>query len=146
MRRISLLFLIFCIWPGLAAAGSLESLRNQAESDPAALVQLQHLAQQADAKAAFYLGTLYSPVITRQEDTVSKNWPETLHWYRKAAHFGLARADFDLGLAYEEGLGVSKNPQQAQVYFERMAAIARAETTLPSAAHAPVSKVQARAD
>ncbi|MDR7927027.1 sel1 repeat family protein [Acidithiobacillus thiooxidans] len=134
MKQVTLIILMLLIWPLAAAAHDLESLRNQAESDPAALSQLQKLARGHDAKAAFYLGTLYSPLITRKEVTVHKGWPETLHWYRKAAGLGLARADFDLGLAYEEGLGVRKNPQQAKTYFARMAHIARLETALPAAA------------
>ncbi|MBU2738672.1 SEL1-like repeat protein [Acidithiobacillus concretivorus] len=139
MKKSTLMVLILLICPLAAAAQDLESLRNQAESDPAALAQLQALARGHDAKAAFYLGTLYSPLITRKEVTVHKGWPETLHWYRKAAGLGLARADFDLGLAYEEGLGVGKNPQQAKTYFTRMAHIAQLETALPASAQLPAN-------
>lgn len=146
MKRNILFFLFLGVCPVLAVAQNLESLRNQAESNPAALTQLRSLAHETDAKAAFYLGTLYSPLITRKENTVSKSWPETLHWYRKAAHLGLARADFGLGLAYEEGLGVPKNPHRARAYFERMAAIAQAETAVPSAVQSAVPRERARTD
>ncbi|MFA7496424.1 MAG: sel1 repeat family protein [Acidithiobacillus sp.] len=132
MMRKTLFALILSFWSVMAMAQDLESLRDQAEQDPTALAQLQQLAQGPDAKAAFYMGTLYSPRITRQETTVKKNWSETLYWYRKASRLGLARADFDLGLAYEKGLGVKKDPRRAQDYFERMAAIARAETAVPA--------------
>ncbi len=124
------------LWPFVATAQDLESLRNQAEQDPAALVRLRQAAASQNAKAAFYLGTLYSPLITRRENTVVKGWPETLRWYRRAARLGCARADFDLGLAYEKGLGVAKDPQRAAMYFSRMAAIARMETALSSSASA----------
>ncbi|OCX69685.1 hypothetical protein A6M27_07835 [Acidithiobacillus thiooxidans] len=139
MKKSTLMGLMLLIWPLAAAAQDLESLRNQAESDPAALAQLHALARGHNAKAAFYLGTLYSPLITRKEVTVHKGWPETLYWYRKAAGLGLARADFDLGLAYEKGLGVRKNPQQAKAYFARMAHIAQLETALPAAAQLPAN-------
>lgn len=135
-----LLFLLLAALPVLAAAEDMESLRDQAETDPVALHHLQNLARGNNAEAAFYLGTLYAPRITRKEVTVSKNWSEALHWYRKAAHLGLARADFDLGLAYEKGLGVPKDPQRAQVYFDRMAHIAEVETALPNGKEATSSK------
>ncbi|HUX19046.1 MAG TPA: sel1 repeat family protein [Acidithiobacillus sp.] len=134
------LSLIAGLLPLAAMAQDLESLRNQAEQNPAALARLRQAASAPDAKAAFYLGTLYSPLITRQESTVVKGWPETMHWYRQAARLGCARADFDLGLVYDEGLGVAKNPQRATVYFSRMAAIARIETALPPSASSAVGR------
>ena len=134
MLRCVILMLVGGLWPFAALAQDLESLRNRAEQDPAALARLQQAASARDAKAAFYLGTLYSPLITRQENTVVKGWPETLHWYRQAARLGCARADFDLGLVYEKGLGVAKNTQRAAMYFSQMATIARMETALPSSA------------
>lgn len=140
MLRCVILLLVVGLWPLAALAQDLESLRNQAEQDPAALARLQQAASARDAKAAFYLGTLYSPLITRQESTVVKGWPETLHWYRQAARLGCARADFDLGLVYEEGLGVAKNTQRARKYFSRMAAIARTETASPSSASSAVGQ------
>ena len=140
MLRCVIFMLIGGLWPFAALAQDLESLRNRAEQDPAALARLQQAASARDAKAAFYLGTLYSPLITRQEHTVVKGWPQTLHWYRQAARLGCARADFDLGLLYEEGLGVAKNPQRAAVYFSRMADIARIETALPPSSSSAVGR------
>lgn len=134
------LSLITGLLPLAAMAQDLESLRNQAEQNPAALARLRQAASARDAKAAFYLGTLYSPLITRQENTVVKSWPQTLHWYRQAARLGCARADFDLGLVYEKGLGVAKNTQRARKYFSRMATIARTETASPSSASSAVGR------
>ncbi|WCE93279.1 SEL1-like repeat protein [Acidithiobacillus ferriphilus] len=140
MLRCVIFMLIGGLWPLAVLAQDLESLRNRAEQDPAALARLQRAASARDAKAAFYLGTLYSPLITRQEHTVVKGWPQTLHWYRQAARLGCARADFDLGLVYEKGLGVAKNTQRAAVYFSRMAAIARIKTAPPSSASSAVGQ------
>ena len=128
------LSLIAGLLPLAAMAQDLESLRNQAEQNPAALARLRQAAVSQNADAAFYLGTLYSPLITRQESTVVKGWPEALRWYRRAARLGSARADFDMGLAYEKGLGVPENPQRAAAYFSRMATVARIETALPPSA------------
>jgi len=140
------LSLIAGLLPLAAMAQDLESLRNQAEQNPVALARLRQAASAPDAKAAFYLGTLYSPLITRQESTVVKGWPETMHWYRRAARLGSARADFDMGLAYEKGLGVPENPQRAAAYFSRMAAIARTETAAPSPAGAAADQAGSHAN
>ena len=134
------------LWPLAVQAQGLESLRNQAEQDPTALARLQRAAGSQNAEAAFYLGTLYSPLITRQESTVVKGWPEALHWYRRAARLGSARADFDMGLAYEKGLGVPENPQRAAAYFSRMAAISRTETAAPSPAGSTADQTGSHAD
>ena len=139
------LSLIAGLLPLAAMAQDLESLRNQAEQNPAALARLRQAAVSQNADAAFYLGTLYSPLITRQESTVVKGWPEALRWYRRAARLGSARADFDMGLAYEKGLGVPENSQRAATYFSRMAAIARTETAAPSPAGAAADQAGSHA-
>ncbi len=43
-----------------------------------------------------------------------------MKWYRKAADQGYANAQGNVGLLYENGLGVPKNPIEAQKWF-RMA-------------------------
>ncbi|WP_248886316.1 sel1 repeat family protein [Acidithiobacillus acidisediminis] len=109
-----------------------EALRNRAEQDPQALAQLQHAAQHGHGEAAFYLGTLYAPPICKQERTVAKSWDDALHWYRIAADLGEAKADFDLGLAYEKGLGVAKDPELARYYYRRMMTQAAREVGAPA--------------
>lgn len=116
-----------------ALAQDWESLRNQAEQDPQALAQLQHAAQHGHGEAAFYLGTLYAPPICKQERTVRKSWNRALHWYRVAADWGEGKADFDLGLAYEKGLGVAEDPTLARYYYRRMMTQAAREVGVPAA-------------
>ncbi|MEY2343128.1 tetratricopeptide repeat protein [Acidithiobacillus sp. IBUN Pt1247-S3] len=116
-----------------ACAQDWEALRNRAEQDPQALAQLQQAAQDGHGEAAFYLGTLYAPPICKQERTVPKSWSQALHWYRVASDLGEGKADFDLGLAYEKGLGVAKDPTLARYYYRRMMTQAAREVGVPAA-------------
>ena len=43
-------------------------------------------------------------------------------WYRKAAQLGHPEAQYNLGIAYIEGIGVSYDPKRAAEYFETAAA------------------------
>ncbi len=128
------LFCLVAIMPA-GASSRWETLRNRAEKNVSALNQLQKAALEGQGKAPFYLGTLYAPPITRTEITVRKNWKKALHWYRMASKQNSARADFDLGMAYEEGLGVARNLALSRYYFHRMRGIAerRATAGLPVA-------------
>ncbi len=127
---------LFCLVAAIPAAASTEweNLRNRAEKNPGALKLLQKAARDGQGKASFYLGTLYAPPITRTETTVKKSWKEALYWYRMASEQNCARADFDLGMAYEEGLGAVRNPVLSRYYFHRMMALAerRATAGLPA--------------
>ncbi|WP_308387869.1 sel1 repeat family protein [Acidithiobacillus sp. AMEEHan] len=115
-----------------AFAQDWEALRNQAEQDPQALARLQQAAGSGHAEAAFFLGTLYAPPICKAERTVPKSWEQALHWYRIASDLGVAKADFDLGLAYEKGLGVRKNPALARYYYRRLMTQAAREVGVPA--------------
>ncbi len=127
-----LLLVALLALPGWAGAAGLEALRNAAEQSPQALARLRNLAEQGNARAELYLGTLYAPPIVKKERTVGKDAATALAWYRRAAQGGCARADFDLGLAYEEGMSVPRNPAKARHYFGRMAALARQEAVAGS--------------
>ena len=129
LRALALVAAFFAL---PAFAQDWEALRNQAEQDPQALAQLQQAARNGHAEAAFFLGTLYAPPICKQERTVPKSWDQALHWYRIASDLGVAKADFDLGLAYEKGLGVSKNPVLARYYYRRLMTQAAREVGVPA--------------
>ncbi|WP_437556687.1 tetratricopeptide repeat protein [Acidithiobacillus sulfuriphilus] len=127
-----LLLVPLLVLPGWAGAAGLEALRNAAEQSPQALARLRNLAERGNARAELYLGTLYAPPIVKKERTVGKDAATALAWYHRAAQGGCARADFDLGLAYEEGMGVPRSPAMARHYFGRMAALARQEAVAGS--------------
>ncbi|MEL5848441.1 MAG: sel1 repeat family protein [Candidatus Igneacidithiobacillus chanchocoensis] len=133
MRRAAGIITLVALASSLSAwANDWEALRNRAEQDPQALLQLQAAAQNGHPEAAFYLGTLYAPPICKQETTVGKDWGQALHWYRVASDLGEGRADFDLGLAYEKGLGVAKDPALARYYYRRMMTQAAREIGVPA--------------
>ena len=48
--------------------------------------------------------------------------PEAVKWYRQAAAQGNARAQFNLGVLYVEGLGVAQNYAEAAKWFRLAAA------------------------
>ena len=50
-----------------------------------------------------------------------------MEWYRKAAAQGSAAAAFNLGFAYQNGLGVNANVKQAAIWYERAARAGSAE-------------------
>ena len=133
MKRLAAIVGLIALALSLSAwAENWEALRNRAEQDPQALQELQAAAQGGHPEAAFYLGTLYAPPICKQETTVTKNWSAALHWYRVASDLGEGRADFDLGLAYEKGLGVAKDPAMARYYYRRMMTQAAREIGVPA--------------
>lgn len=51
----------------------------------------------------------------------NRDYPEAVKWYRKAAEQGNARAQLDLGFAYENGLGVERNYVEAVRWFRKAA-------------------------
>ena len=44
---------------------------------------------------------------------LDENDKKAVHWYRKAAEQGYAEAQFNLGLAYDNGEGVEQNFEEA---------------------------------
>lgn len=51
----------------------------------------------------------------------NRNYSEAVRWYRKAAEQGHARAQLDLGFAYENGMGVEKYLVEAAMWFRKAA-------------------------
>ena len=68
--------------------------------------------EEGDAKAQFYLGTLYY-----DGRGVPQVWSEAAKWYLEAAEQGEAVAQFNLGNMYVAGKDVPKNFVQAHMWF-----------------------------
>jgi TPR repeat protein len=51
----------------------------------------------------------------------NRNFSEAVSWYRKAADGGNAAAQYNLGVMYANGRGVSKNDAQAVAWFRKAA-------------------------
>ena len=81
---------------------ALATLRDQARIDPEALQLLRKRADEGQAIAQFYMGTLFDPMIDRQHASPERT-SEAIAWYRKAADQRILPAAGNLGglLAYD---------------------------------------------
>ena len=71
-------------------------------------------AQEGDAKAQYYVGTIYEKGPKGKPD-----YALAAVWYQKAAEQGHKQAAMNLGRLYEKGLGVPKNPSTAFTWYSR---------------------------
>ena len=67
---------------------------------------LEKLAATGDAGAEFQLGILYAA-----GQGVPFDIDRALQWYRKAAEKGYGEAEYNLAVAYHNGLGVTKDDE-----------------------------------
>jgi uncharacterized protein len=108
--------------PKMAGSSELDSLAHRlsmpANDDDrrSALAALQQLANAGDAEAAFRLGR-YFHIAGGHRD-----YGQALFYYNKAIEKGHAWALSNVGLLYEEGLGVHVDQAKARAYFELAAA------------------------
>ena len=70
---------------------------------------------------------------------LAKNYSEAVKWYRKAAERGIADAAYELGVMYENGIGVQKNLAEAIDWYRNAAASGHEE------ARAKLKKMEAYA-
>jgi len=73
-------------------------------------------------------------VLPRSGSAVPVSDEEATKWMRRAAELGVAQAQYDLGQAYEEGLGVTRNLELAAKWYESAAL----------RSHAPAAEALAR--
>lgn len=109
----------FC---GLIAGAGVASLHAQSAPGGAprpdyATLPVETLRASAiagDPHAEFYYGARLAS---------DKNTPmlEAVRWFRKSAEHGYALAQFSLGVIYEAGEGVQKNPEEAARWYEAAA-------------------------
>jgi uncharacterized protein len=106
-----------------------------AKSEMEAAKYLEMAALQGLPEAQFILGNLLSPAsfednprvtlgyttIEQDPTNVQKNAQDSVRWYMLAAEQGVAEAQFNLALAYADGIGVPKNSGNALKYY-RLAA------------------------
>jgi len=77
-----------------------------------ALREWRPLAEQRDAEAQDFLGTLYF-----EGRGVSQDYVKARQWWEKAAAQGSASAQNDLGLLYANGLGGPQDLVQAHMWY-----------------------------
>ncbi len=86
----------------------------------------RQLATEGDLESMFALGAL----LYQGPGDYPVNYIESSEWYRKAADLGHADAQYNLGNAYQKGLGVWQDDRQAALWWRKAA-----EMGLPKAAY-----------
>jgi hypothetical protein len=77
-------------------------------------------AELSSAGCAGWPGTCYQIGLAYENsEYASRNFLHAAEWYRKAAEHGLWAADCALGVLYDLGLGVPKNPEQAEFWYQK---------------------------
>ena len=80
--------------------------------DSMSMDQLIESAQTNNLDAQFLLGSRYY---------TKKDFPEALIWYKRAANGGHARAQLNLGYAFQIGEGVEIDIENSRSWYERAA-------------------------
>ena len=83
-------------------------MRDNAGDYATALREWRGLAEQGDAWAQSFLGSMYYEGIG-----VTQDYAEAVRWFRLAAEQGNALGQHDLGMAYLKGQGVSQDFEEA---------------------------------
>jgi len=113
--RLSIFILIGFLL-GLAApawAGYQEGIDAYKRGDyDTAMTEWRSLAEQGDAEAQWFLGSMYY-----QGEGVPQDDQEAVRWYRQAADQGDAYAQNTLGYMYHDGKGVQKDSIQAYMWW-----------------------------
>ena len=100
------------------------------QSDELSRKWLQRAAEQGSLRAQNYLAWLYSIRLGNDE--------QSFYWFFQAADQGDADAQFNVGVAYEEGVGVTQDSALAQAWYLKAAsqdhegAILRLDRMIPS--------------
>jgi TPR repeat protein len=132
-------------WKPLAEQGNAEAQNNLgamyfkgwgvSQDDREAVRWFRLSAEQGNVEAQFNLGVMYDSRLTfytfghsaflgdvvRTRTSVTKDDKEAVHWYRLAADQGYSKAQFNLGMMYEYGLGVATDVKEA-IRWDRLAA------------------------
>jgi hypothetical protein len=104
-----LLLLLVAITDATFAGPFEDGFRAFARQDYAAAMRIfQPLAEEGDARAAFYLGYMYDQGLGAEESS-----GQAAIWFRKAAEQGDALSQATLGYMYSAGDGVAQNYAEA---------------------------------
>ena len=114
------LVLVVCSWLLLASsayAGFDEGVAALKRADfAAALAELRPAAEQGNALAQVYVGSLYE-----NGRGIDKDLAQAAAWYRKAADQNLAAGQYSLGMLYVRGAGVPQDNAIAAEWFRKAA-------------------------
>lgn len=119
MRTLALI--VACVLSALVAlpawAGVAEGIAAFKAGDfKTALAELKPAAKDGDARAAFYLGSIYYRGLG-----VDRDLSRAFHWVKRAAMAGHAKAQVAVGYSYSNGLGVERNESLAIKWYRKAA-------------------------
>ncbi len=117
MKRLMLIsLLVACCGTVLAATPGMKRFSTHMYFTEHA--QLRHQAEQGDAQSQFDLAWLYYiPDEELRLNGVPHSYNMAARWYRKAAEQGHTLAQFNMGVMYLKGQGVSRNGTDAYTWF-----------------------------
>jgi S1-C subfamily serine protease len=105
---------IFILMLGVAAAQqSLNNLTDTASiASDAEIKQIRLIAEKGDSAAQLVLGNF---------EYLTTNYTDAVKWYQKSAEQGVAGAQAQLGICYQNGFGVPKDNEQCVKWYRRAA-------------------------
>jgi len=93
---------------------------------------LTRKAEAGDVRAEEALAGLYRFAAGRGSSTTKPDFAAAMYWYKRASDHGVARASYQLGTMYHEGIGGPVNDDAAQALFTQAADSGYVPAMLPS--------------
>ena len=90
---------------------------QQSDADRQALAQLRAEAEKGGAQSQFQMGLAFF----LGQFGLATNPVEAVKWLRKAAEQNYAKAQYNLGVCYHDGLGLTTNYVEAVAWFRKAA-------------------------
>src|SRR5438093_1807535 len=95
----------------------IQSVAQQDDADRKLFEQFKAEAEKGDVQFQFKLGAIFSV----GQLGVAKDKAEAVKWFREAAKQNLAKAQFLLGLSYDQGDGIAKDSEEAVKWYRKAA-------------------------
>ncbi len=95
------------------------SLKNGSFFDETYFDKLIAKAEQGDPEAQYEVAFSYETGVTKDDESLGITPSQAFSWYQKAAELGHAKAQFKLGLCYEEEKGTNKDYEKALYWYEK---------------------------
>ncbi len=117
MNKLSGIFAITLLLVPMAFAGLDDGIAARERGDyTTALREFKSLAEQGNADAQTYLGSMYI-----RGQGVPHDFAEALKWYRKAAVQGVPEAQYFLGMTYLQRHGINHDEVKAVKWLRKAA-------------------------
>lgn len=116
MRRLILALALLAPLVGVAGMDEGQAAYNRGDY-PAAIAELEPLAEQGNARAQYFIGTLYHYGYGMPRDP-----SKAAEWFQRAAVQGHTQSQYLLGLAYQKGEGVARDAVAAHMWLSVFAA------------------------